>query len=193
MKQKTSLLSSMPHGRFLGVVNLHMVFCIINPWPFLVNLIDWVLFCCTGVVTARVLLRLVHESAWVYATYSIAILLLQASLAIFVISASLIVFLYFFSDLWEGGFCFQVGWGSRYCKPWCWQTQGFGWEVCSILHPKMIYLHIFPCLCYLVCRCDVVFLWMQVTVFICITTYNTFVTLACSSVLNKYCTVHYCL
>ena len=142
--------------------------------------------------------------AWVYATYSIAILLLQASLEIFVISACLIgILVFFFSDLWEGGFCFQVGWGGCYCKPWCWQTQGFGWEVCSILHPKMIHLQIFPWFCYLVHGLWCHFPVNTSKVFICNTTLNTFVgllltqhltcLLACSFVFNKYCTVHDCL
>ena len=39
--------------------------------------------------------------AWVYATYSIAILLLQASLEIFVISACLIGILVFFFQIYE--------------------------------------------------------------------------------------------
>jgi hypothetical protein len=46
MKQKMSLLSSMPHDRFLGVVNLQTVFCTIihqSLKPCESNLLDTVL------------------------------------------------------------------------------------------------------------------------------------------------------
>ena len=176
------------------------------PWIpelFLPNLVNWVLFCYTGVVTARVLLRLVHESSLSLCYIFYCNFTLAGILAIYFISGCLIVFFYFFSDLWECGFCFQVGWGSCYCKPWCWQTQGFGWEVCSILHPKMIHLQIFPWFCYLVHGLWCHFPVNTSKVFICNTTLNTFVgllltqhltcLLACSFVFNKYCTVHDCL
>jgi hypothetical protein len=77
-----------------------------------------VLFCFTGVVTARVLLRLVLSTRSQYpGNFHFSSFLTQVCDCL---------------GIWEGGFCFQARRGCCDRQSWCWQIHKLGWEVCTL-------------------------------------------------------------